>query len=498
MVAVSGVRLDRLEAVLDDHPGDVRIALRHGPFRCVITGPVDEVIDVRRRIEALTGPSGKELSVTFEPLAVGAPGHHDLLDGVAHSVAETAAADGIAIDAGRFTFPVLSAADQQPFDGDCTYEVLASIVSRSTAWDRVISRLGAGSEPGSVAPFEPVSWILDLGPGDGVARLGAAAARGSSTRVLPLGTPAGRRQFFATGAYPAPAQPYERFAPTVVRLPDGATRLENRFTRATGRSPMILPGMTPTTVDAGIVAAAANAGFMAELAGGGQVSQRIFDLRMEELTELLEPGQEVVFNTLHLDPYLWGLHLGKDRLVQNARRTGAPICGVTVSAGLPEVDAAVALLDELAALGMWCNAFKPGTVDQIRRVIEIAEAAPQHTVFAHVEGGTAGGHHSWEDLEDLLLQTYHQLRSAPNIVVCVGGGIGDAERAGELLTGEWALRHGPTIMPVDGVLLGTVTMACAEAAATASVKAALADAAGTTGSSAPRRSTEGSRPVAPG
>ena len=49
--------------------------------------------------------------------------------------------------------------------------------------------------------------------------------------------------------------------------------------------------MTPTTVDAKIVAAAANAGHWAELAGGGQVTEEIFADRIEELSGLLEPGR---------------------------------------------------------------------------------------------------------------------------------------------------------------------------------------------------------------
>ena len=89
---------------------------------------------------------------------------------------------------------------------------------------------------------------------------------------------------------------------------------------------------------------------------------------MAELADRLEPGQEVVFNTLFLDPYLWDLHVGRERLVQKARAAGAPLDGVTVSAGIPDKDDALALLDELAAAGIWLNAFKPGTVDQIRQV----------------------------------------------------------------------------------------------------------------------------------
>ncbi|SLA93468.1 3-oxoacyl-ACP reductase [Mycobacteroides abscessus subsp. abscessus] len=68
--------------------------------------------------------------------------------------------------------------------------------------------------------------------------------------------------------------------------------------------------MTPTTVDAKIVAAAANAGHWAELAGGGQVTEEIFEDRVAELKMLLEPGRAVQFNSLFLDPYLWKLQLG--------------------------------------------------------------------------------------------------------------------------------------------------------------------------------------------
>ena len=57
------------------------------------------------------------------------------------------------------------------------------------------------------------------------------------------------------------------------------------------------------------------------------------------------------------------------------------------------------------------------------------------TVIAHIEGGVAGGHHSWEDLDELLLATYADLRSVDNLVVCVGGGIGTPDRAVDYLTG---------------------------------------------------------------
>src|SRR5690606_19338420 len=108
-------------------------------------------------------------------------------------------------------------------------------------------------------------------------------------------------------------------------------------------------------------------------------------------------------------------------LVPKARAAGAPFDGVVVTAGIPELDEAVQIIADLREAGIEHVAFKPGTVAQIRSVIRIANEVPDYPVIAHIEGGRAGGHHSWEDLDDLLLETYAELRTRPNLVLCVGG-----------------------------------------------------------------------------
>ena len=353
-----------------------------------------------------------------------------------------------------------------------TDAMLRSIAVKPGRWQETLLR---------IARTTGCDSVLDLGPGDGIARLTAGALRGAGIDVHALGASDEDRERFLSVPRAARPVAYGEFSPRLAELPTGAIVVDNAFTRATGTPPVILPGMTPTTVDVPICAAAANAGYTVELAGGGQVSEAVFAARMAELSAALAPGVEVVFNALLLDAYLWGLHLGDKRLVQKSRAAGAPIAGVTVSAGIPQLDDAVRLLDELAALGMRVNAFKPGTRAQIEEVVAIARAAPQHTIFIHIEGGKAGGHHSWEDLDALLLETYHAIRSQPNLVLCVGGGIATEARAVELMLGTWAQRHGQLAMPVDAVFLGTLTMACREASASPSVKAALAAAVGTVG-----------------
>ena len=281
-------------------------------------------------------------------------------------------------------------------------------------------------------------WIVDLGPGDTVTRLTAPVIRGLGIGIVPAATRAGQRNLFTVGAARGGPPRGRATRRPVVSLPDGSVKLSTKFTRLTGRSPILLAGMTPTTVDAKIVAAAANAGHWAELAGGGQVTEEIFDDRIAELTQLLEPGRAIQFNSLFLDPYLWKLQVGGKRLVQKARQSGAPIDGVVVSAGIPELEEAVELIDELNSVGISHVVFKPGTIEQIKSVIRIAAEVPTKPVIVHIEGGRAGGHHSWEDLDDLLLATYAELRKRSNITVCVGGGIGTPERAAEYLSGRWA------------------------------------------------------------
>ena len=265
------------------------------------------------------------------------------------------------------------------------------------------------------------------------------------------------------------AADWSPYAPGLIDRGDGKPVVDTAFTRLTGKSPILLAGMTPTTVDPEIVAAAANAGHWAELAGGGQVSEEIFDTNVARLTELLDEGRTAQFNTLFLDPYLWKMQVGGQRLLQKARQAGAPFDGLVISAGIPDLEDAVAIIEDLHEAGIAHVVFKPGTVKQIRQVVAIAKEV-ETPVIAHIEGGVAGGHHSWEDLDELLLATYAELRNVDNLVVCVGGGIGTPERAVDYLTGQWATAHGEAAMPVDGVLVGTAAMATKEATTSESVK----------------------------
>src|SRR5690606_12815089 len=101
--------------------------------------------------------------------------------------------------------------------------------------------------------------VIDLGPGEGVARLTASALKGHGARVLACSRTADLDEVINSRAAPSRPVAWQAFRPRLVELPTGERLADNRFTRATGRPPVLLPGMTPTTVEAPIVIAAANA-----------------------------------------------------------------------------------------------------------------------------------------------------------------------------------------------------------------------------------------------
>ncbi|AHC26668.1 MULTISPECIES: type I polyketide synthase [Mycobacteriaceae] len=465
MVSVTNVDPDRIAELLEDFSTDVRtvlppvLSIRNGRRSVVITGTPEQLGRFELYCSKITEKEEAERKNKLRGGAVFAPVFNPIQVEVGFHTPRLA--DGVAL--------VDRWAAKIGIDTELAHAMTESIFVNPIDWVSDVEALHTAG----------ARWIIDLGPADTVTRLTAPVIRGLGIGIVPAATRAGQRSLFTVGAVPEVPAPWTSYAPSTVTLPDGSVKLSTKFTRLTGRSPILLAGMTPTTVDAKIVAAAANAGHWAELAGGGQVTEKIFEDRLEDLAELLEPGRAIQFNSLFLDPYLWKLQLGGKRIVQKARQSGAPIDGVVVTAGIPELDEAVALIEELNEIGITHVVFKPGTVDQIKAVIKIAAEVPDKDVIAHIEGGRAGGHHSWEDLDDLLLSTYADLRKLSNITICVGGGIGTPERAADYLAGRWSQTYGFPLMPVDGILVGTAAMATLEATTSPAVKQLLVDTKGT-------------------
>ena len=475
MVAVSGPEVDWLEDAVAQHEGVV-LALVNGPRQGVLSGEPEavegfvrwlnaELEGQRAAFEAGDGPPPPRCSM--EGLPVGAPFHSPAMAPALEALLADAERLQATVDPDRLVLPLLRYEDGQPWQG-------SPDLQRSQCLHRVDWRATMAA-----VRTHGATHLLDLGPGAGVASLSARCLEGHGVRVIPGATDEGQALLHSRDDRALePPHPWVERAVGVELGPDGERRLVNAFTRLTGTPPVFLPGMTPTTADAPIVAAAANAGFLAELAGGGQPTETIMRRRAEDLRTRLEPGEGYLFNALYLDRWLWDLQLGEQRLVQRLRAEGHPILGVTITAGLPPVDEAAALLAELRGLGMDLNSLKLGSHEQLEHALAIADRAPDGPLILQIEGGQAGGHHGAEELEELLLRGYGAIRRRPWLLLAAGGGVGSPEAVQALLDGSWSLRHGRAPMPVDAVFLGTATMACAESMASPAVKLALAEAPG--------------------
>ncbi|MDT5147100.1 MAG: fatty acid synthase, bacteria type, partial [Mycobacterium sp.] len=252
MVSVTNSDPERIGRLLDDFAQEVRtvlppvLSIRNGRRSVVITGTPEQLSrfelycrqisekEAADRKNKLRG--GDVFAPAFDPVQVEVGFHTPRL------------ADGIDIVGGW--------AEKVGLDVALARELAESILVRRVDWVEEITRVNdAGAR-----------WILDLGPGDILTRLTAPVIRGLGVGIVPAATRGGQRNLFTVGAVPEVARAWSSYAPTVVRLPDGRVKLSTKFTRLTGRSPILLAGMTPTTVDAKIVAAAANAGHWAELA----------------------------------------------------------------------------------------------------------------------------------------------------------------------------------------------------------------------------------------
>ncbi|WP_276623002.1 type I polyketide synthase [Corynebacterium flavescens] len=444
MAAVSGATRQQLEEA------GATIGLCNGRDSFVIVGTPEDNAAVRRGLERLAAADAKAIEAKLRGGKAFAPRFSDL--DVQAAYHHPAMAEAVAL--------VEDWAQRAGLGAELSARGARAVLTDVVDWPEAVT----------TAVDEGARWILECGPTAGVEPLTRKIVAGRGVGTLVVSTAQGQAALFDAGRSPQLPADWSQLRP---RLHNG--RVYSKFTDLTGYSPVMLPGMTPSTVDPEIVAAAANAGFWAELAGGGQTTSAMLDENLARLEELLEPGVNAQFNAMYLSASQWRRQVEGQRAIPKARANGAHISGIIVSAGIPPFDEAVALLEQLRAENFPWIAFKPGTVKQIDQVLRIAVAV-DFDIIMQIEGGHAGGHHSWEDLDELLIEAYAKIRSQDNVVLAVGGGIGTPDVGAAYLTGTWAQKYGLAPMPVDAIMIGTAAMATLESTASESVKQALVDA----------------------
>ncbi|KAH9257778.1 holo-[acyl-carrier-protein] synthase [Batrachochytrium salamandrivorans] len=332
--------------------------------------------------------------------------------------------------------------------------------------------------------------VFEFGPSSGAAKLFLREQEGSGVLVVTsrsidprqaIGNPHSTTMaallltlpnFIANGKPTQGPNWGQEFAPKLVFSSSyGKLVVDTKFTRLVKRPPVMMGGMTPTTGFYGIdlVSACTKAGYHGEVAGGGMPLPEHFKLKIEELVEKNPAGAGVAINMLYLNAYLWGFQFPLFVEMANA---GFPVESVTIAAGVPTGEKAEEILEKLASVGTKYLSLKPGTAQAILDCLSIASFAKTQGIQLVLQwtGGRGGGHHSFEDFHEPLLETYARIRAESNVVLVVGSGFGNAEQSFPYLSGEWSTKLGKPAMPCDGILMGSRCMVALEASTSSKVK----------------------------
>ncbi|KAL5357217.1 acyl transferase domain-containing protein [Aspergillus floccosus] len=266
-----------------------------------------------------------------------------------------------------------------------------------------------------------------------------------------------RSELFSSTLPPRELPWGEAYAPRLVKTLHGELVADTKLSRLLQVPPVITAGMTPTTVHWDFVAAIMDAGYYAELAGGGYRNEGEMDRAIRTLALKAPPGRGLAVNLIYINPEAIAWQI---RLVTKLIQRGIPIDGVTIGAGVPSAEVARGYIDDI---GLKYISFKPGSIDAIIRVLEIADDRPHFPIVLQWTGGRGGGHHSFEDFHAPIFTTYHDIRKRRNVILVAGSGFGGGEDTYPYLSGAWSQPLGYPAMPFDGVLLGSRMMVCSEA-----------------------------------
>lgn len=332
--------------------------------------------------------------------------------------------------------------------------------------------------------FPKATHIIDFGPG-GISGLGVLTSRikdGTGVRVILAGAIDGTNTDvgYKTELFDRDEENAIKYAvdwvkehgPKLVRTSAGQTFVDTKMSRLLGVPPVMVAGMTPCTVAWDFVAATMRAGYQIELAGGGYYNAKTMTEALTKIEKNIPAGRGITINLIYVNPRAMAWQIP---LIGQLRADGVPIEGLTIGAGVPSIEIANEYIE---TLGIKHMAFKPGSVEAIQAVINIATANPHFPIILQWTGGRGGGHHSFEDFHQPILQMYGRLRRCPNLVLVAGSGFGGSEDTYPYMTGAWSTSFGYPPMPYDGCLFGSRMMTARECKTSTNAKKAIAEAEG--------------------
>ncbi|CAO1616813.1 unnamed protein product [Jaminaea pallidilutea] len=487
MLSVTGLTQEALEAFLkktNTHLGEhetVEISLFNSRRNFVVTGPPRSLFGLVGQMRVARAESGQDQSkVAFSKrkaafnmrfLPVGVPYHSSYLQG---ATAKVASDDYKGADLWKSS--ELAIAVHNTFDGSDLRTLGADTSLVVSLSDQIFTQPIYWSQATNVA--KSTTHIIDFGTG-GLSGIGGLTARnleGRGVRVIvPSGTHAQSSELYNRRQVIFEPRWEEAFMPKLVKNADGKVLIDTPYSRLTSRKPFLIAGMTPSTVQPGLPIAAAKAGVSAEIAGGGHYSPKSMLSKIQTIQRQVPPGSGLSWNGLFINPRHFPWQLAE---WCSLRKQGYPLDAWTTAAGIPSTEKSREIVSQLMDAGIEHMTLKPGSIEGIRQTCAIAAANPDFSFVLNWTGGRAGGHHSYEDVYQPIVQTYSLIRKYPNISLLAGSGLGDADSIWPWMSGEWSSQFGLPPMPFDGALLASRVMVAKEAHTSQAVKQLIVDAPG--------------------
>lgn len=477
---------DHIDATNHHLPEDrhISISLVNSARNFVVTGPPISLYGFNLRLRKTKAPTGLDQNrVPFTERKVRFVNRFLPITTPFHSQYLSSAYDRIQKDLKDVNIPAQSLAI--PVYGTRTGEDLRKTTEAANnvvpELIRMITHDPVDWEQATV--FPGATHIIDFGPG-GISGLGVLTNRnkdGTGVRVVLAGAIDGtngevgyKPELFDRDEH---AVQYaidwvKEFSPSLVKNAAGQTFVDTKMSRLLGIPPVMVAGMTPTTVPWDLVAATMRAGYHIELAGGGYYNGQSMTEAISKIEKEIPPGRGITVNLIYVNPRAMAWQIP---LIGRLRADGVPIEGLTIGAGVPSIEVANEYIE---TLGIKHISFKPGSVDAIQQVINIAKANPKFPVLLQWTGGRGGGHHSFEDFHQPVLQMYSRIRRCDNIVLVAGSGFGGSEDTYPYLSGTWSAQYGYPPMPFDGCMFGSRMMIAKEAHTSKNAKKAIAAAPG--------------------
>ncbi len=435
----------------DRHIG---ISLINSARNYVVTGPPISLYGLNLRLRKVKAPTGldqtripytdRKIRFVNRFLPITAPFHSPYLtEAYKHILEDLSSIKITGKDLGIAVYDTSSGEDLR--DDEDTNIVPALV--------RMITQDPVNWEKATV--FPKATHIIDFGPG-GISGLGVLTNRnkdGTGVRVILAGAMDGTNQ--EVGYKPELFDRDEEHAvkyavdwvkehgPKLVRTSAGQTFVDTKMSRLLGVPPVMVAGMTPCTVPWDFVAATMNAGYHIELAGGGYYDAKTMTEALNKIEKAIPAGRGITVNLIYVNPRAMAWQIP---LIAQLRADGVPIEGLTIGAGVPSIEVANEYIE---TLGIKHMSFKPGSMEAIQQVINIAKANPHFPVILQWTGGRGGGHHSFEDFHQPMLQMYGRIRRCGNIILVAGSGFGGSQDTYPYITGTWSGRFGSlTLMTV--------------------------------------------------